>query len=276
VKIPEEQPEGGFRDHIILVGYGVTGSNLAKMLKATHLPFCVVEMNQTLVQAARDAEVPVIAGDGTRMAILEVAGIDAARVLVVAINDVQAAQRIVGQVTARRPELYTLVRTNFVAQIDKLQKLGARLVIPEDLETSIEVAAHVLRQYGVPDNIIEAQIASVRAGGYAILRGKPAERAAYRELIQILQRTTTQTFYLTENSGACKKSIAELNLRARTGCMIVAVVRNGEPTANPAPDFVLECNDVLVLVGAHRQLEDAKGILRTEEEEKSNIKETKA
>lgn len=262
----EESGEEPLNNHVIIVGYGLTGANLAKMLQATRVPCCVIEMNQALIQKARAAGVTVIAGDAARMTILEVAGVDAARVLVVAINDRLATRRIVAQVAARLPRLYILARSNIIQEIDPLQSLGARLVIPEDLETSIEVAAHVLRQYGIPDNIVEAQIASVRAGGYAVLRGRPVERAAHRELIQILQRTTTQTFYLTEENSACGMTIADLNLRARTGCMIIAVVRNGDPTTNPAPEFVLQANDVLVLVGAHKQLEAAKEILGTEPE----------
>ena len=139
--------------------------------------------------------------------------------------------------------------------------MGAKLVIPQDFETSIEIGAHVLRQFGIPDNIVEAQIASVRAGGYAMLRGKATDRAATAELIKVLQRTATQTFYIGKESAACGKTIAETDLRARTGCMIIAVVRAQKPTTNPSPDFRLAANDVLVLVGAHQQIEAAKKIL---------------
>ena len=251
-----------FANHVIVVGYGFTGANLARMLKATHVPHCVVEMNPGMVDDARRAGAPVVVGDATRMAILERAGIDAARALVVAVNDNQATQRIVAQVSARRPELYLLARTSFVRDIDTLYGLGAKLVIPQDFETSVEVAAHILKQFGIPDNIVEAQIASVRSGGYGILRGRPTDRAAHAELIKILERTATQTFYLADNTYACGRTLAEVNLRARTGCMVIAVVRSGKPTTNPPGDFQLEPNDVLVLVGAHVQIEAAKALLQ--------------
>ena len=253
--------DASLQSHVIIIGYGPTGANLARMLKATHVPHCVVEMNRANVAAARRAEVPVVVGDATRMSILKHAGIDNARVLVVAVNDKHATERIVAQVAARRPELYILARSDFVNEIDRLRQLGAKLVIPQDFETSIEIGAHVLRQFGIPDNIVEAQIASVRAGGYAMLRGKATDRAATAELIKVLQRTATQTFYIGKESAACGKTIAETDLRARTGCMIIAVVRAQKPTTNPSPDFRLAANDVLVLVGAHQQIEAAKKIL---------------
>ena len=250
------------KDHVVIIGYGFTGSNLAHMLRDAHIPHCLIEMNVGTARAAQKDGVTVIMGDATRMSILEHAGIDTARALVVAVNDHQATQRIVGQVSARRPELYVLARTNFVRDIDRLYQLGAKLVIPQDFETSVEVAAHVLRQFGVPDNIVEAQIASVRAGGYGMLRGKPTDRASTAELVKILERTATQTYYLAEDSAASGKTIAEVNLRAVTGCMIIAVVRAGKPTTNPSPDFQLLPNDVLVLVGAHQQIEAGKGHLQ--------------
>ncbi len=260
--VQEDNGPSRFENHVIVVGYGFTGANLARMLKATRVPFCVIEMNRGLVDAARRAGTPVVVGDATRTAILAHAGLENACAAVVAINDDAATERIVAQMTAQRPDLYLLARTNYVSGIDALYKVGAKLVIPQDFETSIEIAAHVLKQFGIPDNIVNAQIASVRAGGYGMLRGKPSDRAAHAELIKILERTATQTFYLDEESFACGLTLAELNLRALTGCMIIAVVRSGRPTANPGPDFQLAANDVLVLVGAHRQMEAAKALLQ--------------
>lgn len=249
------------QNHVIVVGYGVTGANLCRMLKATHVPHCVVEMNQALVQKARTNGETIVVGDATRLSILEHAGVADARVLVIAINDKVATQRIVGQVSARRPELYILARTAFAADIESLYQRGATLVIPADFETSIEVAAHVLKKFGVPDNIIEAQISAVRTGGYAMLRGAPSTRATHAELMKILERTTIQTFYLAEDGPPRGRTIGELDLRAATGCTVIAAVRNGVPTTNPGPDFKLQANDVLVLVGAHAQIEAAKALL---------------
>ncbi len=262
---PSSEGQDRFQHHVIIIGYGFTGSNLARMLKATHIPRVVVEMNQSQVKAAREAEIPVIAGDATRMIILERAGIDKARALVIAINDHQAARRVVAQACARRPDLYILARTAFVRDIERLYDLGAKLVIPQDFETSIEVAAHVLKQFGIPDNIVEAQIAAVRSGGYGMLRGKPTDRAASAELIRILERTAIQTYYIGDDSYAKGRTLAQLDLRARSGCTVIAAVRAGQPTTNPPPDFILHANDVLVLVGAHRQIESAKAVLQHNE-----------
>ena len=161
----------------------------------------------------------------------------------------------------KRPELFILARTRFVHEIEKLYDAGANLVIPEEFETSIEIAAHILKEMDIPDNIVEGQVAAIRAGGYGMLRGKPVDRAFAGELMAVLQTTATRTHYIAEGSIADGKTLAELHLRARTGVTIIAVVRNSQPTTNPPPDFQMKREDVLVLVGAHAQLDASRALL---------------
>ncbi len=263
-------PEESRVRHVILIGYGTHGQNLARVLASTRISHCLVEMNPSLVQGARAKKVEVVVGDATRMPILEHAGIAQAHALVVAINDPVATARIVSQARAVRPDLFILARTAYVQGIDALQKAGATRVVPEDFEASIECAAQVLKEMDIPDNVIEAQVAAIRAGNYAMLRGKATDRATQAELFAALQMTGTRTHYLAATSPALGKTIAEIDLRARTGVTIIAIVRKGKPHTNPAPSFALQAADVLVLVGAHVQLESAKALLEAPPEPEAN------
>lgn len=248
--------------HVVIIGFGLTGENLAKVLKSTGIPFFVIEMNQKLAQRAKDiGSAKVIVGDATHRIILRQAELHTAQAVVISLNDPIACRKIVGQIASQYPNLYILVRTRFAREIEPLKKLGAKQVIPEDFETSIEVIAHVLKYCGVPDNIVEAETIAIRSDGYAMFRGKASSRASIEEIIRILERTTTQTYYLNERSFAVGKTLAEIDLRKRTGCSIIAVVRKGIPTAAPPGDFVLQANDVLVLVGAHPQIDAARKLL---------------
>lgn len=244
--------------HVIVVGYGVTGANLAKVLKATRVPFRIIEMSPARARQAQADGHEVILGDAARMAILSHAGIHEARALVVAINEPRAAEHIVAQASALYPNLFILVRVRFVSNLEHLYRRGAKLVVPEEFETSIEIAAHVLKEFRIPANVIEAQVTSLRAGGYGLLRGKPADRAMATELMRVFEQTITETFYLTEESRVCGQTIAESGLRAQTGASIIAIVRGGRATPTPPPDHVLEPGDVLILVGAHAQLDTAR------------------
>jgi len=266
----EEDKQEHIGPHVVIIGFGLTGENLSKVLKSTGIPFVVIEMNKELARKAKELSPnKLIIGDAIQRTILNQADLDTAQAVVIALNDPMACRKIVGQIASRYPHLYILVKTRFVHEIEPLKKLGAKQVIPEDFETSIEVIAHILKRCGVPDNIVEAETIAVRVDGYAMLRGKASSRAGIEEMIKILERTTTQTYYLGEKSFAIGKTLAEIDLRKRTGCSVIAIVRAGNPTPSPPGDFVLQANDVLVLVGAHAQIESARKLL--EETEAPNI-----
>ncbi len=256
---------------VLVVGYGINGKNLCRVLESTKIPCVVVEMNRALVQQAQADGMHVVVGDGTRMQILEEAGLHTCRALVVAVNDRVATRRMVSQARALRAEMPIIVRTEFIEELEPLLSFGATTVIPADFEISIKLFAQVLTELRVPDNVIQAQIATVRSGGYGILRGVPIEQSeGLQELLQVFRLTATQTYYLSETSQAVDKSIASLNLRARSGVTIIAVVREGKPTTNPSASHVLKMGDVLVMVGSHTELSAAQhclGELVSESEE---------
>ena len=229
----ERRTSPRYEKHVIVVGFGMTGHNLLRVLKSTRIPFCIIEMNRGLAQEARADGVDVLVGDASRFSILRHAGIDDAHALVVAINDPEAITRVVSQARATRPDLYIVVRTRFTRDIDTLYKLGANQVIAEDFESSIELTAYVLKEMSIPDNIVEGQIAALRAGRYAMLRGHATDRTGAEELMKVLQLTATRTHYLMAESDAVGKTIAETDLRARSGATIIAVVRDGTSTTSP-------------------------------------------
>jgi CPA2 family monovalent cation:H+ antiporter-2 len=134
-------------------------------------------------------------------------------------------------------------------------------VVSDEFETSIEIFAHVLSQFGIPENIVEQQVTLIRSAGYAMLRGRASDRAVRAEWLRALEAAVTQTYMLGDASPARGRTLRELDLRARSGATIVAVTRAGKPIASPPPDLVLEPGDVLVLVGAHGQIAQAKALL---------------
>ncbi len=255
------QPGSAPTSHVIIVGYGVNGQNLARVLRSTGIPYFVVEMNRRNAHTAREEGARVIVGDAARLSILQSAGLATARALVISIAEQWATRRITAQAHAARPDLYILARTRFVTELEVLYRLGARQVIPEEFETSIEIFAHVLKEFAIPDNVVEQQVRLIRGGRYGMLRGRPSDRTLRTEWMRILEAAVTQTYMLLPGSGACGRTIRELDLRARTGVTIAALTRQGKALTNPDPSFRLQEGDVLVLVGNHKQLDAAKSFL---------------
>ena len=250
--------------HVIVVGYGLNGQNLARVLKEVGIPYCVLEMDPDLVRSAKAAGAPIFFGDGTRPEILQQVGIRQARVLVIAISDPVATARLVSQARRLRPDLYMIVRTRYVVEIDRLYRLGANQVIPEEFETSVEIFARVLQEYHIPRNVISLQVDLIRKEHYGTLRGLRLQGKQLDELSQFLVGTTTDIFSVVEDSPVVGKSLEEVDLRSRSGATLIAVVRSGKSYHNVGRDFILRGGDELVLLGDHKALDDAGKILSPE------------
>jgi len=247
--------------HVVVVGYGLNGQNLARVLKEVGIPYRVLEMDPDLVRCAKAAGEPIFFGDGTRPEILQQAGIRQARVVVIAISDPAATARVVSQARRSRPDLYIIVRTRYVAEIDHLYRLGANQVIPEEFETSVEIFARVLEEYHVPRNVISLQVDLIRKEHYGTLRGLRLQGKQLDELNQFLVGTTTDIFSIVGASPVVGKSLEEVDLRSRCGATVIAVVRAGKSYHNLGADFALAAGDMLVLLGDHKALDDAAQIL---------------
>jgi CPA2 family monovalent cation:H+ antiporter-2 len=247
--------------HVVVVGYGLNGQNLARVLKEVSIPYRVLEMDPDLVRSAKAAGEPISFGDGTRPEILQQVGIQQARVLVIAISDPAATARLVFQARRLRADLYIIVRTRYVAEIDHLYRLGANQVIPEEFETSVEIFARVLQEYHVPRNVISLQVDLIRKEHYGTLRGIRLQGKQLDALSQFLVGTTSDIFSIVEASPAVGKSLEEINLPSKSGVSVIAVVRDGKSYPNVGDDFKLAVGDILILLGGHKALDDAAQIL---------------
>lgn len=256
-----EKKEGGVTTgHVIVVGYGLNGQNLSRVLKEVGIPYRILEMDPDLVNEARAADEPITFGDGTRPGVLQKMGIEKARILVLAISDPVATSHVVSQVRRLRHDLYIIVRTRYVAEIDRLYTLGANQVIPEEFETSVEIFARVLQEYHLPRNVISLQVDLIRKEHYGTLRGLRLQGKRLDELTQFLVGTTTDTLLILEGSPAVGQTLAGLEVRQKSGVTVIAVVRDGKSFHNPAPDFRLASGDILVLLGSHKELDEAMGL----------------
>ena len=151
---------------MIIVGYGLNGQNLARVLRESGIPYRVLELSPDWSAPAKSAGEPIDFGDGTRPDILLQAGIQRARVLVIAISDPIATAHTVSQARRLRADVKIIVRTRYVAEIERLYSLGANEVIPEEFETSVEIFARVLHEYHVPRNVIALQVDLIRKEHY--------------------------------------------------------------------------------------------------------------
>lgn len=157
-------------DHILIVGFGFNGRNLANLLQELGQPFVVVEMNGALVREAQKQGIPVIYGDAAYPEIMQAAGVERARAVVVAVSDPISTRYTVRTVRELNPTVYVVARTRYVAEIEPLYAVGTTDVIPEEFETFIEIAGRLMRLLGVDNEQRLHLMNQCRARHYQMLQ----------------------------------------------------------------------------------------------------------
>jgi monovalent cation:H+ antiporter-2, CPA2 family len=249
--------EPDLRGHVIIVGYGLNGRNLARVLRRTGVNYLVLELNAGSVREAASWGEHIIYGDATRREVLHFARVGQARVVVLAISDPSATRRTLWLVRQMNPDVYIIARTRYMSEVEELRRLGADDVIPEEFETSVEIFARVLREYGVAREDIGREVDEIRREGYGMLREPGIGAGPAREVAAALAGASTETLRVRPEAAACGQTIGRLRLRTLTGVTILAVSRGGRPSLNPDADSVIEAGDSLVLFGSPGQIDRA-------------------
>jgi CPA2 family monovalent cation:H+ antiporter-2 len=164
---PSDAPQS---DHVVIVGYGVNGRQVAQALGRHGLPYAILELNPQTARTLREQGEPAHYGDASRDIILKHVNTHRARTLVVGIADPAATRRIVAAARRINPQLKIVVRTRFVAEVEVLRRLGADVVVPEELETAVELVGLALSSLGLPEDVVEADVQQLRSHCYAQLR----------------------------------------------------------------------------------------------------------
>ncbi len=237
------------KDHAIIVGFGLAGRHLARVLRAAHVPYVILELDDELVRNARDEGEPIYFGDGSSREVLGKAGINNARVLIFLISSIMDERRGVTAARALSATIKILVRTRSVVAMRELIPAGATDVVVEEYEAALELFQRVMRHYCIPSNTIQAELDAMRTEGYGILRGLPKEALHLDELNFLGIQHALELMAVEKGSPAVGRSLRDLGLRKETKCTVVAVIRDAVPEYDIGPDFVFEAEDTVVLVG---------------------------
>jgi CPA2 family monovalent cation:H+ antiporter-2 len=242
------------RDHVVIVGYGINGRNLARVMQSVEIPYVVIEMNPEAVRAERKRGVPIIYGDAATREVLERAGIQRARVLVLAISDPVGSRHATDLARRLNPAVHIIVRTRYVREMESLFALGANQVIPEEFETSVEIFSRVLRNYLVPHDVIERSVREIRQDGYEMFRSIRAAHRPTEAIHDLIRGVVLEVYQVKQGSALDGRTLAEANLRSSTGAMVLAIQSDSHVNANPAPGTHFAAGDAVLLLGSPEQL----------------------
>ncbi|MGB0911243.1 MAG: cation:proton antiporter [Nitrospirales bacterium] len=249
------------RDHVIIVGYGLNGRNLARVLQDMEIPYLVLDLEADVVQSATSKGIHIRYGDAANPTVLKQVRIEYARAIVIAMSDPFGVRRIVQLARALSPDLHIIVRTRYLKELEELHDLGANEVVPEEFETSIEIFTLVLQCYDVSKPVIFEKAEEIRREGYALLRREELPALAHRFRKGVFADVEVESWRIEEDSPALGQSFHQIGIQRKTGTVVIAVTRDGVTQSKPSSEAILEVGDVLVFLGSREQIRRAIALI---------------
>ncbi|MBK9764256.1 MAG: cation:proton antiporter [Flavobacteriales bacterium] len=252
VKRQQEKSDGKMmKDHVVIVGFGLNGQNVANAAVNSGIRCVVIEEEPDLAEKAHALGMTVILGDATNTHLLEQAHVERARVVVVAISDPPQTLKIVANVRSISGTAHIIVRTRYVRDLQANFDAGANEVIPEEFETSIEIFHRVLRKYLVPEARIHDLVANIRSDHYGLLRGSVPKKSHVHDEHLTIPGLEIATLPVTlGRSKVVGRTIAESALREKYGITVLAIRRKERYITNVSGDAKIHTDDLLYLLGS--------------------------
>ena len=169
---PDEIDEEG---PVIIAGIGRFGQIVNRLVQASGFNTVVLDHDMQTIQLMRRFGFKGFLGDPTRPELLKAAGLGSARVLVVALDDPEAAVRLVSYARRERPDLHIVVRARDRNHVYELYRAGADDIVREMFDGSLRAGRYVLEKIGLS----EYEAAEAERTFYA------HDRYAVRELAEL-------------------------------------------------------------------------------------------
>ncbi len=225
-------------NHVIVCGFGRVGEKICEELSKENVPFVIIDDDPKRIEVAEQRGYLFVFMDSTETEALEKANIKKARTLIAALGD--DADNMFLSITAKElnPNILVVARANNTQNIPKLKKAGADKVIAPHIIGALSMA-HAAVRPAVSDFI---------------------ELATTGRDLQLL----IEEIRVPQGSPVSGKSILELDLRKRTGAIILAVVKkSGKLIKNPDPSEKIEEGDLLIALGGRDEIKRLENLITT-------------
>jgi monovalent cation:H+ antiporter-2, CPA2 family len=153
--------EKGPSEHVIVIGYGVAGQSLCRVLQHLKIPFHVIELNAETVRI-HSPHLPILFGDAAQAEILKAAGIAKARLVVSVTSGASMLGPILRAIHEQRPDIPVIARTNYLSDLGRLREHPPTHFVVSESETALEVIDLTLKSFAVESLLLSDLIAGIR------------------------------------------------------------------------------------------------------------------
>lgn len=201
-----EHDEVDEKGTVIIAGIGRFGQIVNRLVESAGFETVVVDNDLSTVQMMRKFGFRGFFGDPTRPDLLNAAGLEDAKVLVVAVDDREASNKLVRYARKARPDLHIIARARDRVHVHELYDAGADDIVREMFDSSLRAGRYALENLGLTD----FEAAEIEQAFYQ------HDRTALRELAELWKPGVPIT-ELPEYVARARKlnSALEMELTAR-------------------------------------------------------------
>lgn len=135
---------------VIIAGVGRFGQVVNRMLSMSGINATVLDHDIKAIERLRFFGVKGFFGDPTRPELMHAAGLMTAKILVVAVDDPQAALKLTKMARRERPDIHIIARAYDREGVYRLYQAGANQIVRESFDSSIRVGKYALKASGIP------------------------------------------------------------------------------------------------------------------------------
>lgn len=154
---------------VIIAGFGRMGQRIASLLRDAGVSYIAIEMRPNLVARGRQKGFAVYYGNAAQSDVLESAGVATAKLMVVAVDNADVVEFLVGEVHRLYPSLPIFARGHSHSRCEHLLTIGASGVASENLEASLQLSRFALKAAGVDEQQAELLLEEYRSHYYLSL-----------------------------------------------------------------------------------------------------------
>ncbi len=157
---------------VIVAGYGRVGHTIGAILSTHGIDYIAFDPNPALVANWRREGYPVYYGDIRDPDLMDAARMEQAELVVLTIDDPQAAVEATRLIRARSARVAIVARARDLVACDALYRAGANRAFPEAVEASLRLAAETLGALGISADQTEGMLTEARGEDYALVRSE--------------------------------------------------------------------------------------------------------
>jgi len=191
----EIEPE---EPRVLIAGFGRFGQMVGRVLRARRIRFTALEVSQAQVDFVRRFGNKLYYGDASRLELLRSAGAEQAKLLVLAIDDVEASVRTAEVAQRHFPQLRILARARNRQHAFRLMEAGVTEIWRETFASSLEVAEAALVALGTTREAAGSQVRRFRAHDESTLQAQAAVHDDETKLIATARASAAQLESLFE------------------------------------------------------------------------------